>query len=300
MRSNCDTSTYPFNVSGVESQTPQQYSALLSPNASILKDLEPLEPSRPSGPIRVSLDKTSTSYSTATRIVAPTSKDVQYSQLSKDVEVVGKDGAGILSSNEVEGTPSPTEANRSFVSPLLPGRAAHSLASKVKGLVFSYLPRSPKTAPTKKPKPKPAANGPVLPVPPSEVFKKPRPPITTPAPKPVEKLAPAKALVQLHRVPPPKLSMIPRPSQQQPQRWVQLNPVPSRPSSSTGFNSSTVRERRDSGASVKDLVKTFETMEKMQVADRESRKQLELKRNKSIKQWSEVRTAKSSKPVWRP
>lgn len=297
----------------VDSQTPQQYSTLLSPNVSILRDLElPL----PEQTYPLASTSTSVSTSTATSVSATTSvstlttsttptltndltpPDAQYSKLLKDVVAAEMGDAASSASSKAEVTPSQQETNKSFVSPLMPGRAAHSLASKVKGLLFSYLPRSPKTVSNKqKQKPTPAANGPVLPVPPPEVFKKPRLPIMTPAPKRSAKPAAPKSLVQLNPVP-PKPSMIPRPAQAQ--RWIQLNPVPSRPSSSASVNTNTLRERRDSGASVKDLVKTFEVMEKMQTAERESQKQLELKRNRSIRQWNEARTTKFSKPTWRP
>ena len=276
----------------------QQYSTLLSPNTSILKDLDPPRPIQETSTTTASAPTNSSqtdSTSASTFNTAPDSsvREVRYSQLLEDAIAV-EQGDSTYASHDLEDSPSQLEANRTFVSPLLPGRAAHSLASKVKGLIFSYLPRSPKTAPAKQ-KPAPAANGPVLPVPPPEIFKQPRLPISTPAPKRTEKPAAPKDLVQLNRVPPPKPSMIPRPTQQ-PRRWVQLNPVPSRPSSSTGFNPAAPRERRDSGASVKDLVKTFETMEKMQTGERE----LELKRKKSTKQWAQSRTAKTGKATWRP
>ncbi|KIP09797.1 hypothetical protein PHLGIDRAFT_34290 [Phlebiopsis gigantea 11061_1 CR5-6] len=275
-----------------------QYSTLLSPNTSILKDLDSPQPAPAASTTSSSTDSNQTSGFTSASVsnTIPTSSagDVQYSQLLEDAKAEERGDAVCASSIGVEDSPFQPSANRSFVSPLLPGRAAHSLASKVKGLIFSYLPRSPKTAPAKQ-KPAPAANGPILPVPPPEIFKQPRPPITTPAPKRSEKSAAPKDLVQLNRVPAPKPSMIPRPTQQ-PRRWVQLNPVPSRPSSSAVFNPAAPRERRDSGASVKDLVKTFETMQKTQTTERE----LELRRQRGVKHWAEARAAKSSKATWRP
>lgn len=290
------------DVSVMYSWTPsQQYSALLSPNTSILKDLARPQAGRTSSLASTSTSSTSTSASTSATMSTSAStppRDVQYSELLKSAIAVDRGDANVSADSQVEVAPSQPEANKSFVSPLLPGRAAHSLASKMKGLIFSYLPRSPKATSTRQ-KPAPAAHGPVLPVPPAERFTRPRPPIITPARKQTEKPVPPNTLVQLNPVPPPKPSMIPRPTQQ-PQRWVQLNPVPSRPPSSMGLNASTLRERRDSGASVKDLVKTFETMEKTQVAERESQNRLESKRNRSIKQWNEARTIKSSKPTWRP
>lgn len=268
-----------------------QYSMLMSPNASTLD---------PNMSILGDLASTHPSSEAVAALSAP-SADVRYAELLDEALAVEKDAADVPAPKSAEmETPIRNEPSRSFISPLLPGPAASSLASKLKGIVFSYLPRSPKPSqPKTKLKPVPAVNGPVLPVPPSEVFKKPRPPITTPTPKAAPKPAPPKDLVQLHPVPPPKPSMIPCPAQKT-QTWVQLNPVPSRPSSSTGFNADGVRARRDSGASVKDLVKSFESMEKMQVAEREAERKLELRRSQSVKKWADSRIPKASKPGWRP
>jgi hypothetical protein len=95
--------------------------------------------------------------------------------------------------------------------------------------------------------------------------------------------------------------MIPRAAQKPLHRWIELNHVtPRQPSaSSSSVNAAALRERRDSGASVKDLVETFEKMEKSTSAEREAQKKLERKRSQSIRSWNEERDPKS-KPVWKP
>lgn len=160
-----------------------------------------------------------------------------------------------------------------------PGPTSSSLANKVKGLLFSYLPK------TSKPPPKPTEGlkAPCLPPPPSDLLHKPRPLITTPVPKPEPKAPHPKDLVQLR----PVLSNI---CSHAPQ---------GRPPSSTSFVSSFSRQRRDSGASVKDLVRTFETLEKTQTAACESMKALELRKKKGIQNWNEG-CAPKPKPVWKP
>ncbi|EKM56878.1 uncharacterized protein PHACADRAFT_172566 [Phanerochaete carnosa HHB-10118-sp] len=266
-------------------QTPaQSYSTFFSPNVSILG-----EPAKPAPRLPAMGAQTPVQTS-----------NVQYTELLQEaIEVErGDDAADLDLSMAGQTNASLQEHSKSYISPLLPGRAAHLLATKVKGLVFSYL-RSPKKPPGTEKTGKPAASGPVLPVPPSEIFKKPRPPVITPIPKPTERPAPAKDLVRLHAVPPPKPSAIPRPAQKL-QKWVELNHVQPRPPSSMGANSAIPRERRDSGASVKDLVQTFDKLDEMTAAERESQKRLEqLKRKRNVKKWNDARTAKTKKPAWR-
>ncbi|GJE86756.1 hypothetical protein PsYK624_028370 [Phanerochaete sordida] len=272
----------------------QNYSNFFSPNATMLHDLQ-----------------VSAARTPATTGKVPTQPDdVRYTELLEEAMEVDKadttqsessladpDASGIVEEDE-----SPTkEQNRSYISPLLPGRAAHSLATKVKGLVFSYL-RSPKQAPPKEKSGKPAANGPVLPVPPPEVFEKPRAPIITPVAKPASKPAPAKALVQLHPVPAPKPSLIPRVAPKPAQNWVRLNHVEPRAPAALGANAALPRERRDSSASVKDLVQTFESLDQQTAAERAAQRRLDqLKKRQSVKKWNEARMnqKKASKPVWR-
>ncbi|KAI0718343.1 hypothetical protein C8T65DRAFT_725767 [Cerioporus squamosus] len=141
--------------------------------------------------------------------------------------------------------------------------AQRSIATRMKGFFWSYLPRATKPAGTKRPA-GPAHPG--LPIPPPELFQKPRS-VSTPVSKPIAKPVPPKELVHLHHAPPPKPSMIPRPAQQKPKRLVELHPAPPpepRPRSSLSI----VSDRRSSSGSVKDLVKGFESLEKMQERER--------------------------------
>lgn len=166
----------------------------------------------------------------------------------------------------------------------LPRPSPRSLASKVKGIVSSYL-----FKPSQRPPPNALEReeGPRLPVPPPEVFLKPRPPIITPTPKPAPKPPHPKDLVQLHHVASTQTSSAYGSSQS--------NPVPT--DSAHSFFS---RERRDSGASVKDLVKTFENMEKLYATECESDKALQLRRKTSIQSGRNVRLLPKPDGIWRP
>ncbi|RDX46692.1 hypothetical protein OH76DRAFT_1406776 [Lentinus brumalis] len=175
--------------------------------------------------------------------------------------------------------------------------AQRSIATRMKGFFWSYLPRATKPAGLKKPA-GPAHPG--LPIPPPELFQKPRS-VSTPASKPIAKPVPPKDLVHLHHAPPPKPSMIPRPVQQKPKRLVELHPAPppeSRPRSSL----STVSDRRSSSGSVRDLVKTFESLEKQQERER-IEEAARLRRVKSVGEWAAAAgtrgQAQGKKPGWR-
>ncbi|KAI0353411.1 hypothetical protein OH77DRAFT_1427485 [Trametes cingulata] len=176
---------------------------------------------------------------------------------------------------------------------------SRSIASRMKGFFFSYLPKATKNPQPKKPV-VPAHPG--LPIPPPEVFQKPRPPIATPASKPPPKPVPPKELVHLNHAPPPKPSMIPRLTQK-PKRLVELHPAPPpqpRPRSSTGF----VSDRRSSSGSVKDLVRSFESLEKQQERERQE-EVARLRRVRSVGEWAAATSARgqgsqSSKPTWKP
>ena len=108
--------------------------------------------------------------------------------------------------------------------------------------------------------------------------------------------------LSLHPVPPPKSSMIPRLTQKS-QKWVELNHVQPRPSSAMSANSAVLRERRNSSASVKDLVQTFKKLDKATAAEREAQKRLELlKKKQRIKKWTgpEPPLPPSAKPHAQP
>lgn len=163
-----------------------------------------------------------------------------------------------------------------------------SIASRMKGFIFSYLPKLSK--PKAVPQPSVLEKG--LPVPPPEVFNKPRPAVMTPAPKPKERSAHPKDLVSL--APAPKPSMIPRPTKHH-RRLVDLNhvtpPAPKvKPKPTVG--------RRDSGASVKDLVQSFEDISKQDISiERESSSRLSHRR---VEDWAGPNIKSMQKAIWKP
>ncbi|THH31441.1 hypothetical protein EUX98_g2763 [Antrodiella citrinella] len=209
-------------------------------------------------------------------LLAPLPQDVSYGELM--------DEAVSISSTPVAGT-------AKDYSYLTEPKRRSSIATRVKGFLFSYLPLMKTPAP---PKVTTAQAG--LPIPPPDLFLRPRPPISTPLPKPAPKLAHPKELVQLHPAPPPeKPSMIPRATDKNPRRFVELNHVSPPPEDkSLRSSTSSIRGRRDSNTSVKDMIKTFETLD--QHADRS----LELRREKSIQEWTAASTRNGpKKPIWR-
>ncbi|KAI0684502.1 hypothetical protein BC835DRAFT_1389765 [Cytidiella melzeri] len=250
----------------------QNYSVLMSPNVSLCEDLLPLP-------------RLTSRYGVSTTTPA---KHVRNSELG--AEVLAAPSSTKVSDGFV-GLPDPRR-----VQPLLPGPSSFSLAGKVKGLIFSYLPKTSKPPPVPLAVPK-LDKGLGLPPPPPELFRKPRQPITTPAPKPAIKPPHPRDLVQLQHVSQQRPSMLPR-LVQKPQQWTEPNSAHFQlPSISTSTD--LIRHRRDSGASVKDLVKSFESMEQLQTMKRESEEAMELKRKKNIHDWNNARAVKD-KPVWRP
>lgn len=176
-----------------------------------------------------------------------------------------------------------------------------STFGRVKGFIFSYLKTAPKTKPA--PPKTPAHAG--FPIPPPEVFQKPRGPIATPASKPPPKAAHPKEVVQLQPAPPK--SSADQQSSKGPKRLVELHHVP--PKAKPQSPSAAVaipRERRDSNASVKDLVRSYEDLQKKQSMELEmervSLSRLEIRRTKSIKDWNKdvPKANGKAKPVWRP
>ncbi|KAF8226459.1 hypothetical protein L208DRAFT_1380191 [Tricholoma matsutake] len=170
-----------------------------------------------------------------------------------------------------------------------------TIGKRVKGFLFSYLPTLSKTAPPapRKIKQRPQQTG--LPLPPPEVLEKPRGPISTPVRPPLPKPKPAKELVHLNPAPqPPKASMIPR--ARKPQRLVDLQPLPPH---SPPKPVAIPRPRRSSGGSVKDLVRSFEDLEKQREVEKAGVKKIELKRVKSNGDWKSV-IGTANKPGWRP
>ncbi|KAF9472981.1 hypothetical protein BDN70DRAFT_886372 [Pholiota conissans] len=186
------------------------------------------------------------------------------------------------SANAINHTPAPCSDGIDVPSP--------NIGTRVKGFLFSYLPRLSKTSsiPTRSLKPP----RPGLPLPPPDVLSKQRGPVTTPARPPIPKAPAPKDLVELHHAPAPlPKSNIPRPAP--PKRLVELKGVGmpvEKPVVQREVRD--VRPRRSSGSSVKDLVKGFESMS--QKGDENS----VLKRTKSV---NELRKAwKAGQPDTRP
>src|SRR6266404_6030255 len=146
-----------------------------------------------------------------------------------------------------------------------------SVGSRMKGFLFSYLPTLKKKTPAQKAR-EPARPG--LPLPPPELMEKPRGPVITPQPKPLPRPTHPKDLVHLHHAlhPPSRIPTLSR----VPKRLVELRPVsppsPSAPSAPIEI------PRRSSSGSVKDLVNSFEEMERSREIDERA---LELRRQKS-------------------
>ena len=135
-----------------------------------------------------------------------------------------------------------------------------------------------------------------LPLPPPELFEKERGTIVTPAPKIPPKPAHPKDQVELHSIP-PKPSMIPQPKMQ-PKRLVDLRPAPPpKPEPAKSL----VKERRESGGSVKELVKSFETLDESVSSLSSSTRSAQM-----INEWrvAGLRAGSkgegSDKPQWRP
>ena len=137
-----------------------------------------------------------------------------------------------------------------------------------------------------------------LPLPPPELFDKERNPIVTPAPKAPPKPTHPKDQVELHTVP-PKPSMIPKPKVQ-PKRLVDLRPAPPKPEP-VPVAKSLMKDRRDSGGSVKELVKSFETLDESISSLKSSTRSVQ-----SIDEWragslgAGSKGEGSSKPQWKP
>ena len=179
-----------------------------------------------------------------------------------------------------------------------PVPAPMSIGNRVKGFLTSYLPTLSKTGPAG---PKKAGQQvprqPGLPLPPSDLLERRRGPVETPVRAPHPKPKHPKEIVHLHPAP-EKTTMIPR--AKKPRRLVELQHVPLPEEKEVVAP----RPRRSSGASVKDLVKSFEEKER-EVKEVERRG--ELRRVKSIGEWRGKVTGvgagtgtRQGKPTWRP
>ncbi|GBE87682.1 hypothetical protein SCP_1103590 [Sparassis crispa] len=275
--------------------TPSGYSSLMSSRASsAAADHRRFSHSIPKSAVRLSalrFDITDDEPSTPVSEAQP-----NYSRLMGEAKAIARetvsspDYADSLSAPDHPQTTAITVT--STTSPAKP--ANPSIATRMKGLLFSYLPSVTRSAPPKKARRVQPAH-PGLPIPPAELFQKPRPPISTPAPKPMSKPAHPKELVHLHPVPlPPKPSMIPR-FTQRPQRLVQLRP-PSPPTPQPVLSLSISSDRRSSAGSVKELVRTFECLKEQQSMERAPSRS-SLRRVQSVAGGLGV---EKERPAWRP
>jgi len=165
-----------------------------------------------------------------------------------------------------------------------------SVGSRVRGYLFSYLPTLKKKTPAPKTH-EPARFG--LPLPPPELWEKPRGPIITPQPRPAPRSTHPKELVHLqHASPPTLIPTLPR----IPKRLVELRPVSPDPVASAPIN--IPEGRRSSGGSVKELVSSFEDMDRSREIEAHA---LEIRRKKSAARLAaDAMTATSSgRPAWR-
>lgn len=215
------------------------------------------------------------------------SQDISYSLLMDDAIAVASDQPKQpIITSYLKSQPAPRRRQSAF--------------GRMKGFFFSYL----STAPKPKPAPPKGPAQPGYPIPPPEVFQKPRGPVSTPASKAPPKPVHPKEIVNLQ--PAPSKSSENQRNPKDPKRLVDLHPVP-QPLEPEPQPIS--RERRGSNASVKDLVHSFEEMQRRQSMEldkeRESLSRLEMRRTRSIREWNggNPRAAKlngTAKPVWKP
>ena len=170
-----------------------------------------------------------------------------------------------------------------------------SLFRRLTSPLFSYLPLMSKGTSGGSSK---DADKSGLPLPPPELFEKERGTIVTPAAKLPPKPPHPKDQVELHTVP-PKPSMIPKPKMQ-PRRLVDLRPAPSKPEPEP-VTRSLANDRRQSGGSVKDLVKSFETLDESVSSLKSSTRSVQ-----SVNEWRSESLGAGSKgegsgkPQWKP
>lgn len=203
----------------------------------------------------------------------------RYSHLMEEAKSLSKQDSAI-SSPPAEDEPTPEV-------PSTP-----SVGSRMKGFFFSYLPTLKKKTPAQKTR-EPARPG--LPLPPPEMIEKARGPVITPLPKPLQRPAHPKELVHLQHAPAP--SRIPTLSQA-PKRLVELRPV-SPPPTTASAPIPIPDGRRSSNGSVKELVHSFEEMERSREIEERA---LRLRRQKSAGRLAVGGTevaATSSKPAWK-
>jgi hypothetical protein len=171
-----------------------------------------------------------------------------------------------------------------------------SVGTRMKGFFFSYLPTLKKKTPITHKLREPARQG--LPLPPPELLEKPRGPVITPLPKPLPRVKHPKELVHLQHAPlPSHIPTLP----QAPKRMVELRPVsPNSPPAAASGPINIPEGRRSSGGSVKELVHSFEEMERSREIEERA---LQLRRQKSAGRLAVSATNTTStmndKPPWR-
>ncbi|KAF5391671.1 hypothetical protein D9757_002374 [Collybiopsis confluens] len=168
----------------------------------------------------------------------------------------------------------------------------HNIQRSGFGRLFSYLPGFSKTPAPSTRKTFVGAK-PGLPLPPTEVLEKPRAPVITPARPPVPKMQAPKELVSLNHQPiPQKKSMIPR---RDPKRMKELKKV-GLPEERGQVGAPSVRPRRSSGSSVKDLIKGFEDNDRRASLEASRPSLMKTRSNGDLKGGEKT----SSRPIWRP
>jgi len=226
----------------------------------------------------------------------------RYSHLLEEARSLSKhDSPGLSTLGElpVPLTQPDDELVTNMTSPTIPNQrveqvpATPSVGSRMKGFIFSYLPTLKRKTPKQKTH-EPTRPG--LPLPPPELLEKPRGPVITPQPRPAQRQAHPKELVNLQHAPPP--SRIPMPPRM-PKRLVDLRAVSPPPMMSTAID--IPERRRTSSGSVKELVSSFEEMDRS--GEIEARA-LELRRQKSAGRLAADGSASATtridgKPAWR-
>lgn len=244
---------------------------------------------------------------TTPRLPAPLMA-LRYSHLLEEARSLSKQDGSEPSSLVEPSTPfSPTYDDELGTCVTSPATSNHSMqevpptpsmGSRMKGFFFSYLPTLKKKTRAQKTH-EPARPG--LPLPPLEVLEKPRGPVLTPQPRPLPRPAHPKDIVHLQHAPPPtRIPTLPR----EPKRLVDLRPVTQPPVASAAIE--IPEGRRSSNGSVKDLVNSFEEMDRSKEIEAHA---LEIRRQKSAR-WlaagaktAATTTTKSKtmngRPVWR-
>ncbi|KAF8508245.1 hypothetical protein BU17DRAFT_70877 [Hysterangium stoloniferum] len=173
-----------------------------------------------------------------------------------------------------------------------------SSTKKVLNYLGSFLGRASDNVAPRKPTLQPSFST-ALPLPPPEMRQIPRGPINTPAKKPLPKSQAPRELVHLTEVQPlPKQMEFPKTKSVR--EMVALNHIDPprsvrRPRTISGPIVIPGRERRDSGSSVKDLVKSFEEVRKKTEEENNQTKSRPM-----IRKLASVNNLAGDRPIWKP